>query len=64
MDTKKVKQIKKEIITGKKQVKAFRWKNSNLAFEGHVRANVGSVMERHSLKENSKKKIKPNSSKL
>ena len=56
MDVKKRKQIKKEIATGKKQVKVFRWKNSNLAFEGHVGANVGSVMERHSLKKHSQKK--------
>ena len=53
--TKKRKQIKKEIATGKRQVKALRWKNSNLAFEGYVGTNVGSVMERHSLKKHPKK---------
>jgi hypothetical protein len=53
---KKRKQIKKEVATGIRQVKAFRWKNSNLAFEGHVGSNVGSVIERHSLKKHSKKK--------
>jgi hypothetical protein len=47
---KKRKQIKKEAATGIRQVKAFRWKNSNLAFEGHVGPNVGSVIERHSKK--------------
>ncbi len=56
MDVKKRKRIKKEIATGKKQVKALKWKNSNLAFEGHVGANVGSVMERHSLKKHAKKR--------
>ena len=56
MAIKKRKQIKKEIEIGKRQVKALGWKNSNLAFEGHVGYRKGSVLERHSLKKHSKKK--------
>jgi hypothetical protein len=56
MTMKKTKQIKKEIATGKRQVKVFSHKYRNMAFIANVGYNKGSFMQRYSLKKQSKKK--------